>query len=100
MSPISGNFYPEILRWICDHAKSSEKEDDVRWIQEELIETEKIISRGYPNSAKYFLKKRGLNIEVLSRSNKNELSKENRKSLDEVYKKFLGWCERLGIVPL
>jgi len=99
MSPISGNFYPEIIRWICDHALEADKVDDLEWIQQELIETEKIISRGYPNSAKYFLKKRGLPIEILSRSNKNELTSDERQDLDKVYRRFQSWCDRLSISP-
>lgn len=100
MSPISGNFYPEIIHWVCKHATDMEKKEDAEWIQEELIATEKIISRGYPNSAKYFLRKRGLDIQVLSRTSKNVLPEEYRNDLDQVYERFLGWCERLDIIPV
>lgn len=100
MSPISGNFYPEIIRWVCDHALDPQNDENARWIQQELIQTEKIISRGYPNSAKYFLKKRGLDINILSRSNKSKLSEEMIADLDEVYDRFNRWCDRLEIEPV
>src|SRR5690606_20011686 len=36
LSPISANFYPEILNWICDHANNPEKKKEVDWIQKEI----------------------------------------------------------------
>ena len=100
MSPISGNFYPEIIHWICKNATTSEKQKEVDWIQSEIMETEKIISVGYPNSAKYFLRKRGLDIQEGSRIRNKPLSVEQKKALDKLYSRFLDWCERLGITPV
>src|SRR5690554_2243700 len=97
MSPISGNFYPEIISWICKNATDPRKQKDVEWIQSEILQTERTISTIYPVSAKYFLKKRGLAIQEVSRSNNRELTIEHRENLDQVYSRFLGWCDRLGI---
>jgi 4-hydroxy-tetrahydrodipicolinate synthase len=36
MSSISGNFYPEILVWMCNHATDPSRQEDVRWLQGEL----------------------------------------------------------------
>ena len=100
MSPISGNFYPDVISWICKNATDPKKQKDVDWIQSEILQTERIISSVYPVSAKYFLKKRGLAIQEVSRSNNRELSNEQREILDKVYFRFLGWCERLGIAAV
>ena len=100
MSPISGNFYPEIIQWICKNANDPAKQNDADWIQQEISQAEKIISNGYPNSAKYFLRKRGLNIREGSRTRKGGLSVEQTKGLDEVYARFLAWCDRLEIIPV
>ena len=97
MSPISGNFYPEIIHWICKNANNPSKQSEADWIQQEITQTEKIISAGYPNSAKYFLRKRGLNIREGSRTRKDGLSVEQAKGLDQVYARFVGWCDRLNI---
>lgn len=97
MSAISGNFYPEMLVWMCNNVNDPSKEKDVQWLQEELTRTEDIISKSYPVSSKYFLKKRGVDIQPVSRSTKEVLSPQQKESLDGVYKTFLGWCERLGV---
>lgn len=97
LSPISGNFYPEIHSWLCENANNPSKATDAAWIQAEIAKMEPIISQFYPISAKYFLQKRGLTISLICRSNNAQLPSEQRQILDGAYKTFLGWCERLGI---
>lgn len=100
MSSISGNFYPEIMVWICNNALNPEKQEEVQWLQNELTAVDPIIHQAYPMSAKYFLQKRGLPVRTISRTYALELTPEQKRTLDEIYTRFLGWCERLGISPL
>ncbi|MBS1949226.1 MAG: dihydrodipicolinate synthase family protein [Bacteroidetes bacterium] len=100
MSPICGNLYPEIVSWMCNNATDPQKQEDVKYIQEQLTKTEDLIGQHYPVSAKYFLHKRGLPIELISRSNKDPLTVKQKEVLDGVHKTFLGWCERIGIRPV
>lgn len=97
MSPISGNFYPEILTWLCKYAGDPSKSTDVAWIQSEIARTEPLISRYYPLSSKYFLRKRGLPVELVCRSKAKSIPAEQMKVLDDTYHVFLGWCDQLGI---
>jgi len=100
MSPICGNLYPEIVGWMCNNSTNPDKQQDVKYIQEQLTKTEDLIGQNYPLSAKYFLHKRGLPIELISRTNKQPLTDKQKEVLDEVYKTFLGWCERINIKPV
>lgn len=100
LSPVSANFYPEILNWICDNANNPKKKEEVDWIQSEVAATEPLISKGYPVSSKYFLKKRGLPIEPVTRLQRRPLTTEQQTTLDQVHERFLGWCGRLGIEPV
>ena len=99
MSAIAGNLYPEILSWMCANATNPDKQDDVKYIQEQINKTEDIVGNNYPLSAKYFLHKRGVPIEVISRVNPNPLTNQQIKVLDETYEVFVGWCKRIGIEP-
>jgi len=45
MSTISGNFYPEILVWMCNNATNPEMQSDVNFIQNEITRTEAIIGK-------------------------------------------------------
>ncbi|RRB14251.1 dihydrodipicolinate synthase family protein [Larkinella knui] len=97
MSPISGNFYPEIHSWLCQYANDPSKAADLSWIQAEITRTEPIISKFYPLSSKYFLKKRGVPLELVTRAKAKAIPEEQQKILDDTYTVFRGWCDRLGI---
>lgn len=100
MSSISGNFYPEVLVWMCDNANNPAKQEDVQWLQTELTAVDPIIHQAYPMSAKYFLQKRGLPVRTISRTHALELTPDQKHTLDEIHGRFLHWCERLGITPV
>lgn len=100
MSSISGNFYPEVLVWMCNNATDPAKKEQVGWLQQELTSVDPLIHQAYPMSAKYFLQKRGLPVRTISRTHALELTPEQKKTLDMIHEKFLGWCDRLGITPV
>src|SRR4029078_7747739 len=97
MSSISGNFYPEVMVWICGNATNPEKQKEVKWLQDELAKVDPLIHEAYPMSAKYFLQKRGLPVRLISRTHVLQLTPQQKQTLDEIYDSFLGWCERLNI---
>jgi 4-hydroxy-tetrahydrodipicolinate synthase len=76
LSPISANFYPEILAWVCQYASDPGQKENLNWIQSELAATEPLISKSYPLSSKYFLQKRGVPIELVTRLKRNPLNTE------------------------
>jgi 4-hydroxy-tetrahydrodipicolinate synthase len=100
MSSISGNFYPEILVWMVNNAKNSEKLEEVKWLQAEISRVDPLIHIAYPMSAKYFLRKRGLPVRTISRATALELTPDQKKTLDEIHDSFKMWCERLYIKPV
>ena len=100
MSSIAGNFYPEILVWMCNNATDPAMASKVEWLQSEITSADPLIHVAYPMSAKYFLRKRGLPIRTISRSHALELTLDQKKTLDQVHDRFLGWCEKLGIKPV
>ena len=99
MSSISGNFYPEIMVWMCNNARNPDKIEEVKWLQSELSRVDPLSHIAYPMSAKYFLKKRGLHIRTISRAHALELTPEQKNTLDEIHESFLSWCDRLNIKP-
>lgn len=100
MSAIAGNFYPEILVWLCNNVSNPGKQEVVEWLQSELTRVDPLIHQAYPLSAKYFLRKRGLPIRTISRAHALELTPEQKETLDDIYNCFLGWCQKLDIQPV
>ena len=97
MSSISGNFYPELMVWMCENANNPAKKVEVEWLQSELTSVDPLIHEAYPMSAKYFLQKRGLPVRLISRAHVLQLTPAQKGKLDDLYERFLGWCERLDI---
>ncbi len=100
MSSISGNFYPEILVWMCNNATNPGKQEEVKWLQSELTRVDLLIHEAYPMSAKYFLQKRGLPVRTISRAHALELTPQQKQTLDEIHRSFQQWCEKLDIKPV
>ena len=100
MSSISGNFYPEILVWMCNNAANPAMQEEVKWLQSEITRVDPLIHQAYPMSAKYFLQKRGLPVRTISRAHALELTPQQKQTLDEIHQGFLGWCRRLHIQPV
>ena len=100
MSSISGNFYPEIMVWMCNNATNIDKQEEVKWLQSELSRVDPLIHVAYPMSAKYFLRKRGLHIRTISRAHSLELTPQQKQTLDEIHNSFLHWCAQLDIKPV
>jgi 4-hydroxy-tetrahydrodipicolinate synthase len=97
MSSISGNFYPEIMVWMCNNANNPDKLEAVRWLQNELDRVDPFIHQAYPLSSKYFLQKRGLSININSRVYVHQLTKEQVITLDNIYEQYQRWCTLLKI---
>lgn len=100
MSSISGNFYPEIMVWMTENANNPDRQEDVKWLQQELAAVDPMIHIAYPMSAKYFLQKRGLPVRTISRAYALHLTPGQKQEVDALYNKFLSWCQRLGIEPI
>ena len=100
MSSISGNFYPEVLVWMCNNATNPAKKADVEWLQSELTRVDPLIHQAYPMSAKYFLQLRGLPVRTISRAYVQELTPDQKNVLKGIYDSFTQWCNRLGITPV
>ena len=100
MSSISGNFYPEILVWLCNHANDPAVQEEVAWLQAELTRVDPLIHIAYPMSAKYFLQKRGLPVRMISRAHILQLTPEQKQTLDDIHAGFENWCHRLAIAPV
>jgi len=100
MSSISGNFYPEVLVWMCNNATNPEKQEEVKWLQSELTRVDPLIHIAYPMSAKYFLQKRGVPVRTISRAHALALTPQQKQTLDEIHDNFLSWCSRLQIEPV
>ena len=67
LSCIQGNYFPELMVWLCDHYNDVLLQDEVNIVQQFLIDNMDVMHNVYPVVSKYFLQKRGLNISTFTR---------------------------------
>ena len=67
LSCIQGNFYPELIVWLCDNYNDDARADEVAEVQQFFIRNMGVMHEVYPIVAKYSLSRRGLDISTFTR---------------------------------
>lgn len=96
ISPISGNFYPELYSYLCENF---DKEDKGRmaYFQQKLSLMDAVTRICYPFSAKWFLQKRGLKMGTDMRMNHTKLHSEEIRIMENLESEFEELCGVYGI---
>ena len=96
ISPISGNFYPELYGHFLKLYAEGNLEALER-LNTKLTVMDRITHDFYPWSAKLFLEKRGMDICTNTRIPMTKLHVKDKNIIDALYKLFLDICDELEI---
>lgn len=88
LSCIQGNFFPELIVWLCDNYANPAMEAEVNSVQEFFINQMDVMHHVYPITAKYMLTKRGLDISTITRRNVGVFSPKVRRQIDNLYQDY------------
>lgn len=97
LSCIQGNFFPELIVWLCDHYADESLRQEVDEVQQFLIDNMGVMHNVYPIIAKYWLTKRGLDISTISRRNVGVFKPSVRKQIDALYGNYTRLQNDIGI---
>ena len=75
LSCIQGNYFPELMVWLCKHFDNPCLVTEVNEVQQFLVDNMEVMHEAYPNAAKHFLKQKGIKIRAISRVNEDKLTK-------------------------
>ncbi|PPL00038.1 dihydrodipicolinate synthase family protein [Parapedobacter indicus] len=100
LSCIQGNYYPELIVWLCNHYDSDERANQVEILQQFFVDHMDVMHAVYPVVAKYFLQKRGLPISTFTRKNVGLFDETVRKQLDSLYVQFQQLLEQIELKPV
>ena len=67
LSCIQGNYFPELVVWLCTNFNNASMKDQIDLVQQFFIDNMAVMHAVYPISAKYFLNKKGLTISTITR---------------------------------
>ena len=88
LSCIQGNFFPELIVWLCNHFDDADVVDQVNNVQQFLVDHMDVIHYAYPVVAKYYLQKRGLNISTFSRTHTDAFTSAVKGKVDCLYDEY------------
>ena len=97
LSCIQGNFFPELIVWLCDNYDNETLKKEVGMVQQLLIDNMEVVHNVYPIIAKYFLRKRGLNISTFTRRQVGQFTNDVRIKVDKLYEDFSSIQKALNI---
>ncbi|MBJ6145318.1 dihydrodipicolinate synthase family protein [Hymenobacter sp. BT559] len=84
LSCIQGNFYPELIVWLCQHYDDASRADEVRAVAQFFVHNMDVMHHVYPIVAKYSLKQRGIDISTFTRRKVGNFSSETRKNIEKL----------------
>jgi len=97
LSCIQGNFFPELIVWLCDNYADTSMSSEVNRVQQFLIDNMNVMHDVYPTIAKYWLTKRGLDISTVTRRNVGTFSATVRRGIEDLYANYLLLKSQVGI---
>lgn len=85
LSCIQGNYFPELIVWLCDHYANESLKDEVDLVQQFLIDNMDVMHNVYPIVAKYYLEKRGFKISTFTRRNVGAFTSVIRREIEQLH---------------
>lgn len=99
LSCIQGNFFPELIVWLCDHFNDFDANGSVSKVQQFLTDHMEVIHYAYPIVAKYYLQKCGLNISTFTRTNTETFTNEVKEKVDRLYDEYHLLIKNINLQP-
>lgn len=97
LSCIQGNYFPELIVWLCQHCNDPGFSEQMASVQQFLTDNMDVMHHVYPIVAKYFLQKRGLNISLYSRRKAGNFDAQVKLAIDKLYKDYTILAKQLDI---
>lgn len=97
LSCIQGNFFPELVSWLCRYATDSSFATDVSAVQAFLTRQMEVMHHVYPTIAKYYLQKRGLPLTTYTRRAVGAFTPQIRADMDTLFDEYETLRTTLGI---
>jgi 4-hydroxy-tetrahydrodipicolinate synthase len=96
LSCIQGNYWPELIVWLCDNFNNASLTKEVAKVQQFFIDNMEVMHNVYPATAKYYLQKKGLHLSTFTRQKDREVTRVTRNKMGKLlndYKKLLNDLE-------
>jgi len=98
LSCIQGNFFPELVVWLCENYNNEQLKNEVDAVQQFFIDNMDVMHNVYPTISKYYLQKRGLAISTFTRRNDIGTFDANiERGIDALHNRYNILCNEIEI---
>lgn len=98
LSCIQGNFFPELIVWLCNNYDNPQVTHEVEAVQQFFIRNMDVMHNVYPVVAKYSLKQRGIGISTFTRRKVGEFSSSIRQGVETLCGDYTTLSRNLELV--
>jgi len=88
LSCIQGNYYPELIVWLCEHYDNPSAAEQVAKVQRFFTGHMEVMHHAYPLVAKYFLQKRGMDINAFTRKDVGAFDGTVKQRIDALFRNY------------
>lgn len=88
LSCIQGNYFPELVVWLCAHYADEQRIEEVDQVQQFFIDHMEVMHDVYPVVAKYFLQRRGIHISTFARRPVGLFDYGVKEKIDNLYAQY------------
>ncbi len=99
LSCIQGNYFPELIVWLCDNFDKPGLQTEVQLVQDFLTDNMDVMHNVYPIVSKYFLQKRGLKISTYTRRNVGEFNLAVKTEVDTLLNNYIALQDQIDFKP-
>lgn len=97
LSCIQGNYFPELIVWLCEHYDDASMVGEVERVQRFFIDHMDVMHDVYPTVAKYFLRKRGMLISGFTRKPVGRLNEKQQQKISTLAWDYGVLIEDIGL---
>lgn len=94
---IQGNYFPELIVWLCDNYNNADCLTGVDLVQKFLVKNMDVMHHVYPVVSKYFLQKRGVEISLSTRRKVGRLTPKIIEQVDALFNEYTQIQQQLDI---
>lgn len=88
LSCIQGNYFPELIVWLCEHYNHDPLQDEVEKVRQFLTSNMDVMHTVYPVVAKYFLQRRGVLKNSVTRRESGVFNANVKTAIDHLFDSY------------
>jgi len=100
LSCIQGNFFPELVVWLCQNYNNPDLKKQVDEVQLFFTDNMEVMHHVYPVISKYYLQKTGLNISTYTRRHVGNFDIKVKYAIDALAHRYDLLREQLSLTPV